>query len=268
MDPAEEKRKTKLSPDEELELIKIRSIEQQSLNFAFQKLATLEEEPSSDENSNEKQFRKRIEKKANEKKMKFSSAPTGKNPSKLTNKKFKEEDGAASQGKKQRIGIKAIRKILRNLNAVDYPKEQMNLMIWEVDEDLDGYVDKKEFERMYKRCITDEKEKEPKKLFFLVQFMMYDKENKYYITEEDTLELLYIRHKDKFNDAIEAIFSVEEPSETEGEKKKKKQREKLTYLEFEETMHKLSLQRRKKILEKKRNYCDFIEESIEKDKKL
>jgi calmodulin len=59
---------------------------------------------------------------------------------------------------------------------------------------------------MYKRCVTDEREQEPKKLFYLVQFLMYDKEKKAYITEEDTLEILYIRHGDKFNDAIDAIF--------------------------------------------------------------
>jgi len=59
---------------------------------------------------------------------------------------------------------------------------------------------------MYKRCIIDEREQEPKRLFYLVQFLMYDKERKSYITEEDTLEILYIRHGDKFTAAIEDIF--------------------------------------------------------------
>jgi len=52
----------------------------------------------------------------------------------------------------------------------------------------------------------DEKEHEPKRLFYLVQFLMYDKERKGYITEEDTLEILYIRHEDRFTAAIEDIF--------------------------------------------------------------
>jgi len=81
----------------------------------------------------------------------------------------------------------------------------------EVDENLDNYVDMNEFERMYKRCIIDEKELEPKKLFYLTQFLMYDKDEKNYITEEDTLEILYIRQlkkkqADKFNQAIAEIF--------------------------------------------------------------
>jgi len=59
---------------------------------------------------------------------------------------------------------------------------------------------------MYKRCILDEREQEPKRLFYLVQFLMYDKERKNYITEEDTLEILYIRHEDRFTAAIDEIF--------------------------------------------------------------
>ena len=59
-------------------------------------------------------------------------------------------------------------------------------MIWEVDENSDGYVSKMN-SNMYKKCIVDEKEEEPKKLFYLVQFLMYDKENKHYMTVEDTL---------------------------------------------------------------------------------
>ncbi len=68
---------------------------------------------------------------------------------------------------------------------------------------MDGYGTEHEFEKMYKR------EQEPKRLFYLVQFLMYDKENKGYITEEDTLEILYIRHEDRFTAAIEDIFSFE-----------------------------------------------------------
>lgn len=86
-------------------------------------------------------------------------------------------------------------------------KDELNLMIWENDENLDNYVDYSEFEKMYKRCIIDEREEEPKKLYYLVQFLMYDKEKKGVIIEEDTLEMLYIRHGQKFEDAIVDIFS-------------------------------------------------------------
>ena len=42
-------------------------------------------------------------------------------------------------------------------------------MIWEADQNLDGYVSEKEFENLYKKCVTDEKqenEKEKKKSSF------------------------------------------------------------------------------------------------------
>jgi hypothetical protein len=52
-------------------------------------------------------------------------------------------------------------------------KTEVELMIWEVDDDLDGFVSFKEFEKMYKRCINDESSLEPRKLFNLVVFLMF-----------------------------------------------------------------------------------------------
>ena len=45
---------------------------------------------------------------------------------------------------------------------------------------------------MYKRCISDETGLEPKNLFYLVQFMMFDLQDKKYITPENTYELIYL----------------------------------------------------------------------------
>jgi Ca2+-binding EF-hand superfamily protein len=209
-------KKAKMTQEEQLSLIQIKSIEKDCLDRVFKLLSDLQEEESSDEDSAQKIYKKQIESKANQKKMKISisnyvSKTEMSSTKKATNKKFMEDDGYNAQGeedsreKKGRLSVKAVRKILRNL-CEEYPKDEMNSMIWEVDENLDGYVSEKEFEKMYKRCITDEKEQQPKKLFYLVQFLMYDKERKGYITEEDTLEILYIRHADKFNEAIDAIF--------------------------------------------------------------
>lgn len=41
-------------------------------------------------------------------------------------------------------------------------------------------------------------------------------------------------------------------------------REKLTFMEFEERMHKLSLKKRKEIIEKRKNYCKLLKETMEK----
>lgn len=47
---------------------------------------------------------------------------------------------------------------------------------------------------MYKRCIFDKTGLEPRNLFNLVQFLMYDLTWRGKITVEDTLELIYVRH--------------------------------------------------------------------------
>ena len=72
---------------------------------------------------------------------------------------------------------------------------------------MDKRVDKNEFILMYKRCIFDETGLEPKSLYNMVQFLMYCKEGKYTITEEDTLELIFVRKgKELLTDEVEAIF--------------------------------------------------------------
>ena len=47
---------------------------------------------------------------------------------------------------------------------------------------------------MYKRCISDETGLEPRKMFNLVQFLMYDKTFKGRVTVEETLQILYVRY--------------------------------------------------------------------------
>ena len=90
-------------------------------------------------------------------------------------------------------------------------RNEIKLMIWEVDDDLDGYVSRDEFMTMYKRCISDETDLEPRGLFNLVQFLMYDKTFKGRVTVEETLQILFVRYgRDRLDDEIKAIFGDEE----------------------------------------------------------
>ena len=66
-------------------------------------------------------------------------------------------------------------------------RSEVNLIIWEVDDDLDGFISRDEYTTMYKRCISDETGLEPKKLYNLVTFLMYDKTFKGKVTVEETL---------------------------------------------------------------------------------
>ncbi len=60
---------------------------------------------------------------------------------------------------------------------------------------------------MYKRCISDETGLEPRKLFNLVQFLMYDKTFKGRVTIEETLQILYVRYgRERLDEEIKAIF--------------------------------------------------------------
>ena len=69
-------------------------------------------------------------------------------------------------------------------------------MIWEVDEDLDGKIKWKEFQMMFKKCTKDGRDRqglEPRALFNLVRFMMFDKQKRAWITAEETYQLLFVR---------------------------------------------------------------------------
>ena len=76
-----------------------------------------------------------------------------------------------------------------------------------MDDDLDSYVSREEYHTMYKRCISDLTGLEPRKLFNLVQFLMYDKTFKGRVTVEETLQILYVRYgRGLLDDEIRAIF--------------------------------------------------------------
>ena len=74
-------------------------------------------------------------------------------------------------------------------------KSDCKLIVWEVDDDLDEHINWKEFLNMYKRCIMKNSELEPRKLYNLVMFLMYDSNSfKGSVTVEETLQILFVRH--------------------------------------------------------------------------
>lgn len=83
-------------------------------------------------------------------------------------------------------------------------------------------VSRDEFEKMYKRCISDIIGLEPRKLYNLVVFLMYDKDETQLtgkVTVEDTLQLLYVRYgREKLDNEIKAIFGENEKTEEGSEK--------------------------------------------------
>ena len=98
-------------------------------------------------------------------------------------------------------------------------KSEVALYIWEVDDDRDGFVDWDEFMQMYKRSISDATGLEPRRLFNLCQFLMYDKDFTGAVTVEETLQIMYVRYgREHLDEEIEKIFGKEETNPDGSEK--------------------------------------------------
>ena len=292
----------KMPFEEQIDKVEIKNREKLYFENVFKDLCALEKEPSSDENSKEKKYLREIEEKVKVKKMKIQNngfksktmSVAQRNQNKLKNK-LKEEDDEPKiskiPGKKkyledskkidlykdpekeeeklrhERFGKKALRKILKKLTGT-FNKKEIELMIWEVDTNLNGYISFDEYEKMYKRCVIDKKELEPKKLYTLVQFLMFDKEHKGYITEEDTLEVLCVRNSNGLDNAINDIFMEEIKDEKGKIIRTKNKRETINYEQFSERMNSLSLRQRTLFMNKKKNFCEKIKEEAIQNSRL
>jgi Ca2+-binding EF-hand superfamily protein len=265
----EKKQRQKETEEERLKKIELQQSEKLRLRFVFDKLCALEEEKSSDDDSKSKKYLKDINEKAKQKQMKFPKVKYKSKLQKINSKSYKvkdEEDEEFKEKKtpKKKFSQKALRKVIRTL-CHEFAKDELNNMVWEVDENLDGYVSEDEFENMYKKCITDEKEEEGKKLFYLTQFLMYDKDEKHEITVEDTLEILCARHQSNVDAALDAIFDIEKKDE--NGKIKRVKRETISFLEYSQRMHELSMKKRNEISNRKKFFCDKLKEEAIKEAK-
>jgi Ca2+-binding EF-hand superfamily protein len=296
----------KISFEEEVGKVEIKNREKFYFENVFKDLCALEKEPSSDENSKEKRYLREIEEKVKLKQMKIqnngfksktmslSKKNGNKRKNQIQSKENKEESkNPAPPGKKEfledskngkidlykdpekeeeklrheRFGKKALRKIFKKLTGT-FNKKDIELMIWEVDTNLNGYISFDEYEKMYKRCVIDQKELEPKKLYTLVQFLMFDKEHKGYITEEDALEVLCVRNNNGLDNAINDIFMEEIKDEKGKIIRTKNKRETINYEQFAERMHSLSLRQRTLFMNKKKNFCEKIKEEAIQNSRL
>ena len=266
----EKKEKQKHTEEENLKKIELQQSEKIRLNFVFNQLCELENEKSSDDDSSSKKYLRAINEKAKKKQMKFPKTKYKSKIETISKKNYKNKDEEESSSKKtnssqkKKFSQKALRKIIRKL-CNEFAKDELDNMIWEVDENLDGYISEDEFENMYKKCITDENEEESKKLFYLTQFLMYDKDQKHEITVEDTLEILCARHQNNVDQALDAIFDIEKVDE-KGKKRKIK-RETLSFLEYAQRMHELSMKKRNEISNIKKTFCDNLKQEALKEAK-
>ncbi len=93
---------------------------------------------------------------------------------------------------KSLISVSDIHEMLLHLNQKTNRKE-VEEMVWEVDEDLDNHISWNDFRLMYNRNLTDRTGLEPSKLFHLVQFLIYDKNENNRVSVDETMHMLYAR---------------------------------------------------------------------------
>eukprot|EP00405_Crypthecodinium_cohnii_P002543 CAMPEP_0194751622 /NCGR_PEP_ID=MMETSP0323_2-20130528/5624_1 /TAXON_ID=2866 ORGANISM="Crypthecodinium cohnii, Strain Seligo" /NCGR_SAMPLE_ID=MMETSP0323_2 /ASSEMBLY_ACC=CAM_ASM_000346 /LENGTH=149 /DNA_ID=CAMNT_0039668189 /DNA_START=93 /DNA_END=539 /DNA_ORIENTATION=- len=71
-----------------------------------------------------------------------------------------------------------------------------------------------EFLTMYQRCIADSTGMEPRNLFNLAQFLMYDKEQAGQISVEQTLQIIFVRRgRGELDDEIREIFGEKQKAD-------------------------------------------------------
>ncbi|GBG32825.1 Calmodulin [Hondaea fermentalgiana] len=86
-------------------------------------------------------------------------------------------------------------------------KKEIEEMIWEVDESLDGVVDWEEFKLTYQRNLADTTGLEPCQLFNVIQFMIYDKDGSGKVTVDETMHMLYTRYgRDRLEGQMKLLF--------------------------------------------------------------
>lgn len=99
-------------------------------------------------------------------------------------------------------------------------KHDVEVMLWEVDEDLDGHISWEEFLLLYQRGINDTTGLEPRGFFHVVQFLMFDEEVKGEISVEQTLRILFVRFgRELLDQEIQAIFGEDDRRNDGAEKR-------------------------------------------------
>uniref|UniRef100_A0A6T8P8Y1 EF-hand domain-containing protein n=1 Tax=Hemiselmis andersenii TaxID=464988 RepID=A0A6T8P8Y1_HEMAN len=89
----------------------------------------------------------------------------------------------------------------------EYGVSEVEDVIWEVDEDANGYIDWDNFVQLYMRCRKDKSGKEPTRLYNLIEFMVCDKDGGGTMSEDECMEILFHRFgKEQMKEMTDKLF--------------------------------------------------------------
>lgn len=95
-------------------------------------------------------------------------------------------------------------------------RQDVEDMIWEVDEDCDGLISWDEFKAMFYRVRHDKSGWEPRRLFNVVEFMMHDKDQSGSIDMDECMEILFRRFgKEQLEARVNEFMSNDEDADKE-----------------------------------------------------
>jgi Ca2+-binding EF-hand superfamily protein len=94
----------------------------------------------------------------------------------------------------KKISCADVTEMLTNLTHKIPNKRDVEEIIWEVDENLDGCLDRDEFFLMFNRNIIDKTGLEPCRMYHLAQFLIYDEDYNGMVSVDETMSLLYARY--------------------------------------------------------------------------
>mmetsp|Transcript_6345 Transcript_6345/g.16224 ORF Transcript_6345/g.16224 Transcript_6345/m.16224 type:complete len:208 (-) Transcript_6345:120-743(-) len=92
-----------------------------------------------------------------------------------------------------------------------YTRKEAGMILWEVDDDNDQFVDWEEFRTTFYRSRDDKTGCEPRKLFHIIEFLMHDKNHNGVIDVDECMSILYNRYgKESVDAQVQDMFKDED----------------------------------------------------------